>query len=225
MALLDDWAKDLEQILINICGQQCTPKCACLAPCNQKVSVNHAWELLNDFLNQQFHLSADYLNGKIELGVLRELSSRLYTGKNSIIKAPSRIEGIVHLGENSVIEPFTYIKGPVIIGDNCVVGGEIKRSIILHNTNSKHKDNYIGDSIIGRNCNLGAGVKLSNLKINGRDVVVEYNGVRLFSKRKKLGAIIEDDVQIGCNTVLSPGTYVHKGKMIGALQNVRGEKR
>ncbi len=225
MALLDDWTKDLEQILITICGQQCKFKCTCQTPGSRQVKVSYPWELLDDLLTKQFHLSRDYIIGRMELGVLRELSSRMYIARNSIVKAPSRIGGFVYLGENSVIEPFTYVKGPVIIGNNCVVGGEIKRSIILHGTNSKHKSNYAGDSVVGRNCNLGAGVKLSNLKINGKDVVVEYNGTRIFSKKKKLGAILEDGVQIGCNAVLNPGVYVHKGIIINPLQNIKGERR
>lgn len=208
MPMLQDWEKDLEAILASICGQLCS----CQQQCSKKLSVHYPWELLDDFL-AAFHLPASGGKGSVEIGVIREITSRIFAEANARIKAPARIEGIVYLGADSVIKPNSYIRGPVVIGDGCIVGGEIKNSIILHNSRLAHSV-YVGDSVIGRDCNLGAGTILSNQRLDKKEVVVRFAGQSYSSGRKKLGAIIEDSVQVGANVVLNPGAYIKKGVLV-----------
>ncbi len=207
MLLLQEWEKDIEAILASICNQLGSSKKS-----SKQVSVNYPWELLDAFL-ANFHLPGSGGKGAVEIGVVNEISSRIFVEANGRIKAPGRIDGSVYIGANSVINPNSYIRGPVVIGDNCIVGGEIKNSIILHNSHLAHSV-YVGDSIIGRNCNLGAGTILSNQRLDKKDVVVHIAGQRYISRRKKLGAIVEDCVQVGSNAVLNPGAYIKKGVLV-----------
>ena len=133
------------------------------------------------------------------------------------------LEGAVYLAEGAVIGPHAYVKGPVWIGEGAEVGhgayvrdgavigprakvghaSEVKRSLLLAGAKAPHF-NYVGDAVLGHNVNLGAGVKLANLKAIGRNVSVGEvdTGLRKFS------AAVGDEVSIGCNAVLSPGTLV-----------------
>lgn len=217
--MLKDWKQELEQILTDINAHGCS---AAQKSC--QFSVSHAWELLDEFLAKQFSLLCDYTVGAYDPGVVRGLNARLYLAKNSHMKAPARIEGWVYLGENSVINPHAYIRGPVVIGANCTVGGEIKNSIILSSSKLAHAT-YVGDSIIGRNCNIGAGAVLSNMRFDGKIITVEVSGQRYNTGRKKFGAVLEDGVQIGCNSVLNPGTYVSNGAIIQPCSAVKGHKK
>lgn len=159
-----------------------------------------------------------------------------------IIKGGVFIEGVVFIDEGTIIEPFVYIKGPTYIGknceirqgayirgnvfisDNCVVGHttEVKNSILLSGAKAPHF-NYVGDSILGHNVNLGAGTKISNLKIGMNDTVkVRVNGEVYDTKLRKLGAIIGDDSETGCNSVLNPGTILGKKVLVYPNASVRG---
>ncbi|MCX7720391.1 MAG: glucose-1-phosphate thymidylyltransferase [Dictyoglomus thermophilum] len=159
-----------------------------------------------------------------------------------IIKGGVFIEGNVFIDEGTVIEPFVYIKGPayigknceirqgayirgnVFIGDNCVVGHttEIKNSILLSGAKAPHF-NYVGDSILGHNVNLGAGTKISNLKIGlSGTVKIRVKGEVYDTGLRKLGAIIGDDSETGCNSVLNPGTIIGKRVLIYPNASVRG---
>jgi UDP-N-acetylglucosamine diphosphorylase / glucose-1-phosphate thymidylyltransferase / UDP-N-acetylgalactosamine diphosphorylase / glucosamine-1-phosphate N-acetyltransferase / galactosamine-1-phosphate N-acetyltransferase len=136
---------------------------------------------------------------------------------------------LVSIGKNCKIEPFSYIKGPCIIGDNCeirhscyirenvVVGNgvvighstEIKNSILLNNAKAAHFA-YIGDSILGNNVNIGAGVKCANFKLKRSSIVLYIDGKAIDTGLMKLGSIIGDNSQIGCNSVANPGTIIGK---------------
>ena len=150
-------------------------------------------------------------------------------------------EGVI-LGENVVVEPNTYVKGPAVIGDgteirhgayvrdhavigrNCIIGHstEVKHSILMDGVSAGHW-NYIGDSILGFDVNLGAGTKLSNKKIVKTDIIIrDLNGNPYPTRQQKLGAIIGDGTQVGCNAVLNPGTLLGKRCMVYPLVSARG---
>lgn len=152
------------------------------------------------------------------------------------------VGGDVILGENVVVEPNAYIKGPAIIGDgteirngayvrdhavigrNCIVGHstEVKHSILMDGISVSHW-NYIGDSILGFDVNLGAGTKLSNKKIVKTDIIIrDLNGNPYPTEQQKLGAIIGDGTQVGCNAVLNPGVLLGKRCLVYPLVSVRG---
>ena len=152
------------------------------------------------------------------------------------------VGGDVILGENVVVEPYAYIKGPAIIGDgteirngayvrdhavigrNCIVGHstEVKHSILMDGVSVSHW-NYIGDSILGFDVNIGAGTKLSNKKIVKTDIIIrDLNGNPYPTGQQKLGAIIGDGTQVGCNAVLNPGALLGKRCLVYPLVSVRG---
>lgn len=126
------------------------------------------------------------------------------------------IESPCYIGENAVIGPLAHIRPYSFIGDDCAVGtfSVVKASVILEGTHIPHL-NYVGDSIIGRNCNLGAGTKTANLRFDEKDVKINYHGKRIDSGRKKLGAIIGDNVKIGINASIMPGVKIGSGCRIG----------
>ncbi len=148
----------------------------------------------------------------------------------------------VTLGENVVVEPYAFVKGPAIIGDgteirngayvrdhavigrNCIIGHatEVKHSILMDGVSVSHW-NYVGDSILGFDVNLGAGTILSNKKIVKTDIIIrDLNGNPYATGQQKLGAIIGDGTQVGCNAVLNPGALLGKRCLVYPLVSVRG---
>ena len=123
------------------------------------------------------------------------------------------------IGENTEIRPGAYLRGNVIIGDNCVIGNsvEVKNSIIFDNSQIPHF-NYVGDSILGYHSHLGAGVILSNLKNDESNIVIRGIDTNMI----KLGSIIGNNVNIGSNSVLYPGTIIGCNTSIYPLTRVRG---
>ena len=130
-----------------------------------------------------------------------------YKGKGVIIETGVTFKGQIMIGENSEIRSGAHLRGPIIIGKNCVVGhsSEIKSSILLDGAKAPHL-NYVGDSILGKNVNLGAGSKLANWKHTHSLVYVE----KISTGLKKFGVVVGDGAQIGCNAVLNPGTLIEK---------------
>lgn len=147
-------------------------------------------------------------------------------GKNTNIHKTATIEGAAIIGSNVDIKDGALIRGGVVIGDNVVIGHatEIKHSIILNGARIPHL-NYVGDSIVGNNVNLGAGVILANYKAGSKhlEVNVENNGSKFPTGMKKLGCFIGDGVKIGSNTVCDPGSIVGKNSVIYPLSLIRGE--
>lgn len=174
-----------------------------------KVKLKQPWEALKLLEKVQ---PAEDIKGQIETGVLWDVP--IVLGKNSVIKAPSRIEGPVIIGEDTIVGPFAYLRGPVIIGSNCKIGTtEVKNSVIMDGTWASHLA-FIGDSIVGRKCNFGAGTKLANFRLDGDLIKITVEKESYKTGLRKLGSVIEDGVSIGCNSVLNPGTYVKKNAKV-----------
>ena len=199
---MPDFVKDLKDWLQDVL-KQIDPKV--------KVSLKQPWDALK--LLSKLNVERESIQGQIEVGVKWDVP--LILGKNSVIKAPSRIEGPVIIGENTIIGPFAHLRGPVIIGNDCaVVSSEVKNSILMDKARAAHF-NYVGDSILGSKCNLGAGAKLANFRLDEGLIQVMIGDKAYSSGLRKLGAILEEGVQVGCNAVLNPGTYVaRKGKVL-----------
>lgn len=144
-------------------------------------------------------------------------------GAGSVIEPGAYIKGPCVIGKGCTIRHGAYIRGNLVAGDKCVIGHdtEIKNSILLDGAHAAHFA-YVGDSILGNSVNLGAGVKCANLKFDGSQIVVKFDGKAIPTGRRKLGAIIGDDAQIGCNAVLNPGTFVGKRAMCYPAVNVGG---
>ena len=133
------------------------------------------------------------------------------------------IQGPCIIGPGCVVRFGAYVRGHVILGKNCVVGHatEVKHSIFFDGAKAAHF-NYVGDSILGSDVNLGAGVKCANYRLDGGPVAVSWEGKKINTGLKKFGAIVGDGAQIGCNAVTNPGTLVGKNAVIYPCLNVGG---
>ena len=135
----------------------------------------------------------------------------------------------VYLGRNIIIgkdvdlRNAAFLRENVIIGDSCVVGNscELKNVIMFNKAKAPHF-NYVGDTVMGYNSHIGAGVKVSNLKLDESQVVLKIGNEALDTKLRKFGAIIGDNAQVGCNAVLNPGTILGRDSIVYPLTNVRG---
>jgi len=135
--------------------------------------------------------------------------SHIYIAKGVTVEAGAFIKGPCYIGKGTKVRHGAYIRGNVYVGENCVVGHctEVKHSVFLDGAKAGHF-NYIGDSILGNDINLGAGTKLANLKMTPGNVVLKIDGKAVDSGIRKFGALIGDGTETGCNSVLNPGTIL-----------------
>lgn len=168
------------------------------------------WGILKGSLKKFFTTldSSNVLLGDVSKEAQIE-GSHIYISEGAKVEAGAFIKGPCFIGKNTEVRHGAYIRGNVYVGDNCVVGHctEVKHSIFLDGAKAGHF-NYIGDSILGNNVNLGAGTKLANLKMTPGNVVLKIDGKATDSEIRKFGALIGDETETGCNSVLNPGTIL-----------------
>ena len=168
--------------------------------------IGYPWDYLsaNERLIQNIHNS---INGSIEENV--SINGNLVLGKNSLIKSGVYIDGPVWIGEDCMIGPNAYLRpGTILCGNNKIgASSEIKNSIFFHGACAPHH-NYVGDSIIGERCNLGAGTKIANIRLDKKDIRIRLNNSVINTGRKKLGVIMGDNVTTGINSSINPGTFI-----------------
>ena len=154
----------------------------------------------------------------------QEISPNVFVHKSVKIDKSATIIGPCLVLENSEIRVNAYIRGNVIIGKNCVIGNstELKNAILFDEVKVPHF-NYIGDSLLGYKVHFGAGSLTSNVKSDESNVTLTINSEKIKTNRKKIGALVGDNVEIGCNAVLTPGTIIGKNTTIYPLVMVRGE--
>ena len=182
--------------------------------------IGNPWDLIS--ANENYiDNNKEEINGKIEDNVI--VNGNIVLGKGSIIKSGTYIEGNVWIGENCVIGPNAYLrKGTVLCGTNKIGAfSEIKNSIFLEGAKAPHH-NYVGDSIIGQNSNLGSGTKIANLRFDKRTIEVKHKGKKIDSGRRKLGAIIGSNVNTGINASINAGTILGNYTKIGPNAIVSG---
>lgn len=180
--------------------------------------TNYPWEALpyiRDYIIT--------LGNNLDKDNYTEIEDHIWVGSNVEIDKLSTIIAPCIIDDNTIIRPGAYIRGNAIIGKNCVIGNstEIKNSIIFDNCQLPHY-NYVGDSILGYHVHLGAGVILSNLKNDGTNIDIKYKGKKLPTGMRKMGSVIGDSTEVGCNSVLYPGTIIGKNTNIYPLTRVRG---
>ena len=182
--------------------------------------IGSPWDLLT--VNEREINNINEKNeGKIEENVI--INGTLRIGKGTILKSGTYIEGSVWIGDNCVIGPNAYLRnGTVLCGDNKVgASSEVKNSILMEGAKAPHH-NYVGDSIIGENCNLGSGTKIANLRLDKNEIVVVHKGKKVNTKRRKLGAIVGDNTKTGINASINSGTILGSNVRIGPNAIVSG---
>lgn len=143
--------------------------------------------------------------------------------KSAIIADSALITGPAIIDENAEVRHSAYIRGGVIVGKNSVLGNscEAKNSILFDNVQVPHF-NYVGDSILGSHSHMGAGSITSNVKADRALVVIKYKDELIETGIKKVGAFLGDYVEIGCNSVMNPGTFIGPNTNVYPLTSVRG---
>lgn len=172
---------------------------------------------------------ASYLQFRLKPGVLGELlgkpfiSNHVFIGAGTIVEQGAVLKGPAWIGENCHIRSGCYVRENVIVGDAVVMGNscEFKNCILLDEAQVPHF-NYVGDSILGHRTHLGAGVILSNVKLDHGEIVVTAADGHIATGLTKFGAIIGDRTEIGCNAVINPGSLLGRDCLVYPGTNFRG---
>lgn len=181
-------------------------------------NVDYAWEVLPKIKDNIIAIGKSLDKDKYT-----EISDNIWIGNNVKIDKLATIISPCIIDDDTEIRPGAYLRGNVIIGKKCVIGNsvEIKNSIIFDCSQIPHY-NYIGDSILGYHSHLGAGVILSNLKNDKSNITIRNKNVNIETNLRKMGAIIGNNTDIGCNSVVFPGTIIGSNTNIYPLTRVRG---
>lgn len=171
----------------------------------------------------------EYVSANVRPELKNKCEGRAFIGKNvfigegTVVEDGVMIKGPAIIGRNCQIRHNAYVREDVIIGDDCVVGNacEFKNVLLFNNVQVPHFS-YVGDSIFGYKAHLGAGVKISNVKLVPGNVTVEMDGAPFDTGLRKFGALLGDNTDVGCNSVLNPGTIVGRGSVIYPNTNWRG---
>ena len=176
----------------------------------------YPWEILPEIKN--------YIRELIENGIegYEEISEGVLVGKNVKIYPTAVIEGPAIIGDGTEIRPGAFIRGSVITGANCVIGNstELKNCVMLDKVQVPHY-NYVGDSVLGNHAHMGAGSICSNLKSDGKPVVI-HGDTDYETGLRKIGGILADGADVGCGCVLNPGTVIGKNTSVYPLTSLRG---
>jgi len=180
------------------------------------LDLSYPWHLLTANGSLLAGIESQNLGELEENVVIKEVVS---IGKNTVVKSGSYIVGPVIIGQDCEIGPNCYIRPYTAIGDNCHIGNavEVKSSIIMRGSKIPHH-NYVGDSVIGEECNFGAGTKVANLRLDEKEVWAA--GIN--TGRRKLGAIIGDRVETGINASINVGSIIGNNTLIGPGAIVSG---
>jgi NDP-sugar pyrophosphorylase family protein len=151
------------------------------------------------------------------------IGPNVFIGEGTVIEDGVMIKGPAIIGRNCEIRHNAYIREHVIIGDHCVLGNacEFKHSLLFNYSVVPHFS-YVGDSILGYKAHLGAGAKISNVKLIPGNVMVMNDSVPIDTGLRKFGALLGDNTDIGCNAVLNPGSIIGRSSVIYPNTNWRG---
>lgn len=177
-------------------------------------NVTCVWDVLRKIKDYCEGFTYTDLPAAVPAGVFIK-GTKIAIGEGTIIEEGAYISEPTIIGRNCVIRHGAYVRGNIITGDNVIIGHatEVKNSIFLDHAKAPHF-NYVGDSILGAHINLGAGTKLSNVKILDDFIKVNLNGTIYETGLRKFGAIIGDRSQAGCNSVLNPGCLLGPDSLV-----------
>ncbi len=163
------------------------------------------------------------LGNRLDPDIFEKKGEDIWVAKNAKVAPTACLNGPLIIDEEAEVRHCAFIRGSAIIGKNAVVGNstEIKNDILFDNVQVPHY-NYVGDSILGYKAHMGAGSITSNVKSDKTLVTVKACDGSIDTGRKKFGAMLGDNVEIGCNSVLNPGTVIGRGTHVYPLSSVRG---
>ena len=178
----------------------------------------YPWEALGEIKN--FILS---LGEKLPVDEYEKRGEDVWIAKDAKVFPSAYIAGPAIIGHGTEVRHCAFIRGSALIGDNCVIGNsvEVKNAVIFDNVQVPHY-NYVGDSVLGYRSHMGAGSVTSNVKSDRSLVVVKNGEEKIETGRKKFGAILGDYAEIGCNSVLNPGTVIGRRSSVYPTSCVRG---
>lgn len=184
------------------------------------IEVGRPWDILSANEKLMPDLEAE-VHGEIEPGAT--LKGKVSVGRGTVVRSGSYIVGPVVIGEDCDIGPNCYIRPSTCLGNNVRVGNavEIKNSTVMDGTKIGHLS-YVGDSVIGSDCNFGAGTIASNLRHDNANIKSYIKGLPVDSGRRKLGVIMGDDVKTGIHTTIYPGTVIESGHRSMPAAELRG---
>lgn len=201
---------------------------------NKLVKTKELYNCENELLKELFETSEypweilpkikDYIKALINKGIegYTKLSDDVLVGENVKIYPTATIEGPTIIGSGCEVRPGAFIRGSVITGENCVIGNssELKNCVLLDKVQIPHY-NYIGDSVLGNKAHTGAGTICSNLKSDGKPVVI-HGDTDIETGLRKIGGILADGADVGCGSVINPGTVIGKNTSVYPLTPLRG---
>ena len=181
-------------------------------------NVTYPWEVLlkiADFIEK--------IGNTLAKNIYEKVGENIWIAKTAKVAKTASITGPVIIDEEAEIRHCAFIRGKAIIGKNAVVGNstELKNVILFNNVQVPHY-NYVGDSILGYKAHMGAGSITSNVKSDKKLVVIKGKNENIETGMKKVGAMIGDYVEVGCGSVLNPGTVIGRNTNIYPLTSVRG---
>ena len=180
-------------------------------------TFSYPWEALEGLeafiMRLQTTLGEDYT----------QVSAGVYVHKTAKIAPTAYLGAPCIIGANTEIRHCAFVRGGALVGEGCVVGNsvELKNCILFDGVQVPHY-NYVGDSILGYKAHMGAGAVTSNIKSDRTPVVIKCGEEKILTGRKKVGAMLGDFVEVGCNSVLNPGTVVGRRTSVYPLSSLRG---
>ena len=186
------------------------------APLLEKVT--YPWEALKDISDFILALGKTLPQEEYE-----QIGEDVWIAKDAVIYPNNYIKGPCIIGHKTEVRPGAFIRGSALVGENCVVGNstELKNVILFDHVQVPHY-NYVGDSILGYHAHMGAGAITSNVKADNKNVVVKNGEEQVETLRRKVGAMLGDFADIGCNSVLNPGTIIGRRTTVYPTSCVRG---
>lgn len=178
----------------------------------------YPWEVLPIIKTEIFDIIKT-----LDKDIYEDRGDNVFVAKSAKVYPTATIIGPAIIGERTEVRPGAFIRGNAIVGNDCVVGNstELKNVILFNHVQVPHY-NYVGDSILGFYSHMGAGSITSNVKSDKTLVVVKCEGEEIETGLKKFGAMLGDHVEVGCNSVLNPGTVIGRNTNIYPLSPVRG---
>ena len=180
--------------------------------------VTYPWEVLPKISSFILELGATLSEDEYE-----KRGENVWVAKSAKVAPTAFINGPAIIGKDAEVRHCAFIRGNAIVGEGAVVGNstELKNVILFNKVQVPHY-NYVGDSVLGYKSHMGAGSITSNVKADKTLVEIKHGEAHIPTGRKKVGAILGDHVEIGCNTVLNPGTVVGAGSNVYPVSMVRG---